>query len=65
MGGVVYPNGYRITYSGGFRNFYPSYNSSNGDVNVVCHTIAYGEDIAEYSLPTDNFSNKISLSILL
>lgn len=50
--GVVYPNGYRISYPGGYRNFYPNVNSS-GQVFISCHTIAYGEDLAAYTLPSN------------
>jgi hypothetical protein len=47
--GVVYPNGYRVTYGGGFRNFYPSIDAY-GNVYISCHTIAYGEDLPQYNL---------------
>jgi hypothetical protein len=50
VGGVAYPNGYRIDYAGGFRNFCGAYDSSNGNVYVRCHAIAYGEDLPEYTL---------------
>ena len=50
VGGVAYPNGYRIDYAGGFRNFCGAYDSSTGNVYVRCHAIAYGEDLPEYNL---------------
>ena len=49
INGVSYPNGYKVDYNGGFRNFYAVYDS--GYVYVRCHTIAYGEDLPDYTLP--------------
>ena len=51
VNGVSYPNGYKVEYSGGFRNFSGVYDSGNGGLYVRCHTIAYGEDIPDYTLP--------------
>jgi len=48
VNGVAYPNGYRVDYAGGFRNF--SGVVANGYVYVRCHTIAYGEDLPDYTL---------------
>ena len=50
INGVAYPNGFRVDYAGGFRNFSGTYDSSNGNVYVRCHTIAYGEDLPDYTL---------------
>lgn len=50
INGIAYPNGYRITYSGGFRNFYGAYDSSTNKVYVRCHTVAYGEDLPAFTL---------------
>jgi len=46
--GIVYPNGYRINYNSGFRNFYPSYES--GNLFISCHAVAYGEDLPELTI---------------
>ena len=48
VNGVAYPNGYRVDYAGGFRNF--SGVITNGYVYVRCHTFAYGEDLQSYTL---------------
>lgn len=48
--GIVYSNGYRITYNAGYRNIFPGYNSSNQKVYLYCHSIAYGEDLPAISL---------------
>jgi len=50
INGVAHPNGYRVTYNGGFRNFYGAYDSATGKIYVRCHTIAYGEDLPAYTL---------------
>lgn len=50
VGGIVYPNGYRIEYSTGYRNFFPSYISSNGYIYVECHSIAYNADLPAIDL---------------
>lgn len=50
VNGVGYPNGYRVDYAGGFRNFCGAYDSGTGNVYVRCHTIAYGEDLPEFTL---------------
>lgn len=50
--GVVYPNGYRIEYNGGFRNLFPLVGTT-GQVDIMCHTVAYGEDIPAYALPSN------------
>jgi hypothetical protein len=49
INGVSYLNGYKVEFSGGFRNFYGVY--SGGGVYIRCHTIAYGQDLPEYTLP--------------
>ena len=51
VNGVAYPNGYRIDYSGGFRNFCGAYDAGTGKVYIRCHAIAYGEDLPEFTLP--------------
>lgn len=50
VGGVVYPNGYRIEYSTGYRNFFPSYNSSNGYIYLECQSVAYAADLPAMTL---------------
>jgi hypothetical protein len=50
--GVVYPNGYRIEYNAGFRNFFPVIGTT-GQIDILCHTVAYGEDIPQYFLPSN------------
>lgn len=50
INGVVYPNGFRVTYPGGYRNFYASRNNT-GAIYISCQTIAYGQDLPEYVLP--------------
>lgn len=47
--GVVYPNGYRIEYSGGYRNIFPSI-TSNGSIYVESQCIAYGADVPAIDL---------------
>ncbi|NDB57407.1 hypothetical protein EB001_03040 [bacterium] len=49
---ITYANGYRIDYSGGFRNIFPVYNSSSNTISLICHNIAYGQDLPALSLPT-------------
>lgn len=49
INGVSYPNGYKVEFSGGFRNFYGVYDS--GGIYIRCHTIAYGQDLGDYTLP--------------
>lgn len=49
INGVAYPNGFKVDYAGGFRNF-SGVTNSNGDIYVRCHTIAYGEDLPDYTL---------------
>jgi hypothetical protein len=50
INGVAYPNGYKVEYAGGFRNFCGVYDSGNNKIYVRCHTIAYGEDLPEFTL---------------
>ena len=50
VNGTTYANGFRVTLTGGYRNFFLSYNASTGDVYIVCHTICYGADLPEYVL---------------
>jgi len=50
INGVVYPNGYRIEYSTGYRNFFASYTSSNGYIYVECQSVAYAADLPAISL---------------
>ena len=50
INGVAYPNGYRVDYSGGFRNFCGAYEAGTGNVYVRCHTIAYGQDLPDFTL---------------
>lgn len=47
--GTVYANGYRINYNRGYRLFSPTLDS-NGNVSIVCITVAYGEDLPAMSL---------------
>jgi hypothetical protein len=49
INGVIYPNGYRVNYSKGYRLFSPSLDSS-GNVSIVCVSLAYGEDLPSFSL---------------
>jgi hypothetical protein len=51
INGVSYPNGYRVEYTGGFRNFSGVYDSDSGGIYVRCHTIAYSVDLPDYTLP--------------
>ena len=48
VNGIAYPNGYRVDFTNGFRNF--SGVVDNGYVYVRCHTIVYGEDLPSYTL---------------
>lgn len=48
VGGVVYPNGFRQDYNGGYRNFFGGYDGSA--VYLVCHSIAYGQDLPGMNL---------------
>lgn len=50
INGVVYPNGYRIEYSTGYRNFFASYTASDGRVYVECQSVAYAADLPAMSL---------------
>lgn len=50
VGGVAYPNGLRVDYTGGFRNFSGAYDSTTGNVYVRCHSIAYGQDLPDFVL---------------
>ena len=50
LNGIAYPNGFRVDYAGGFRNFYGAYDSATGKVYIRCHTIAYGQDLPAYTL---------------
>lgn len=50
INGVVYPNGYRIEYSTGYRNFFASYTASNGYIYVECQSVAYASDLPAMSL---------------
>jgi len=50
VNGIAYANGYRILYSAGYRNIFPGYNASNGNVLLYCHNVAYGEDLPALSL---------------
>lgn len=51
INGVTYANGYRIDYAGGFRSIFPVYNSSSNTISLVCHNVAYGQDLPDISLP--------------
>ena len=48
VSGVGYANGYTVSYTNGFRNFFPIYEA--GNIYLYCHTVAYGEDIPAYSI---------------
>lgn len=48
--GIAYANGLRINYGGGYRNFFASFDANTGAIYVVCHTIAFGEDLPVYTL---------------
>ena len=50
INGVTYPNGLRVDYTGGFRNFSGVYDSGNGKIYIRCHTIAYGQDLPEFGI---------------
>jgi len=50
IGGVAYPNGYRIDYPGGFRSFCGAFDSDTGNVYVRCQAFAFGQDLEEYTL---------------
>lgn len=50
VNGVAYPNGYRVEYAGGFRNFCGAYDSATGKLYVRCHSIAYAEDLPAFTL---------------
>lgn len=47
--GVIYPNGYRVDYNSGYRLFTPKIDSQ-GNVSILCISLAYGEDLPAYSL---------------
>jgi len=49
ISGVVYPNGYRVLYSGGYRNFFAS-TDALGNINLECQAIAFGADLPEVYL---------------
>jgi hypothetical protein len=51
VNGVEYANGYRVTYNGGYRTFYGTFDAATGNIFVACQTIAYGEDLPAFSLP--------------
>lgn len=43
INGVPYSNGYReILSNDSYRNFFPVYISSTGEVRLYCHTVVYG-----------------------
>lgn len=54
VGGTVYAQGYRITYgtnsSEGYRNIYPAYDSSTGNILIVCQTLAVQADLPAITL---------------
>lgn len=51
VNGIVYANGFNVPYNNGFRNFFPTYTAgSPGEIGIYCHTLAYGEDIPEYTI---------------
>jgi hypothetical protein len=49
VGGVTYPSGFTVTYTGGFRRFYATVDS-NRNIYITCYSIAYGQDIPAYDL---------------
>jgi hypothetical protein len=49
IGGVLYPNGYRVDYDKGYRLFTPTLDS-NGNVAIVCISMAYGQDLPSFAL---------------
>jgi hypothetical protein len=50
VNGVAYPNGYRVDYVGGYRNFYGAFAPDTGLVSLACQTVAYGEDLPAFTL---------------
>jgi len=49
VGGVTYPSGFTVSYTGGFRRFYATVDS-NRNIYITCYSIAYGQDIPAYDL---------------
>lgn len=43
VGGVTYANGYRITYSGAYQNFFPGKDGNN--IYLYCYTVVFGADL--------------------
>jgi hypothetical protein len=53
VNGVGYSNGYRITYSGDtYRNFFPTYESSTGEIRLYCQAVNYSTPTPAASLGT-------------
>jgi hypothetical protein len=50
LNGVAYPNGYRVDYVGGYRNFYGTFDPATGNCFLSCQTVAYGEDLPAFTL---------------
>jgi hypothetical protein len=50
LNGVAYPNGYRVDYVGGYRNFYGTFDPATGNCFLSCQTVAYGQDLPAFTL---------------
>lgn len=49
--GVAYPSGYRVDFTGGYRNFFGTYDPNTGNCFISCQTVAYGADLPAFTLP--------------
>lgn len=52
INGVIYSNGYRITYSndGNVRDYFAGYNPSNGQIKLYCRVVGYNQTIPQETL---------------
>ena len=51
--GISYANGYRINYnSDTYRNFFPSYEQSNGEIRLYCQAVNYSTATPAQTLGT-------------
>lgn len=51
VNGIGYANGYRVTYAGDtYRNFFPTYEQSTGEIRLYCQAVNYSMPNPEITL---------------
>ena len=52
VNGITYANGYKVySTNSSYRNFFPIYNETTGEVRLYCQSITFGNTLPAVTLP--------------